>query len=224
MEDEYYALYDLGHIYDELSEPENALTFYDEALNLARAHRKRALEFTLISVIGDAYAQAGEEHKAFDYYEKALILARGNRDDEMWAVRRLGEFYVSQGQYPKALRCFDQVLPYFHTQHKPVFEALSLYRAGSAYHHLGQRQRALDALNQALSIWPFKNRTRRKILQEIGSVYQDSDDSPKALEYYDKSLTESLITNDLQGEALAFCGIAHAERALQKIDSATPLR
>jgi CHAT domain-containing protein/predicted negative regulator of RcsB-dependent stress response len=220
MEGEYYALCDLGHVYDELGEPQNALTYYDQALHLARAHRERGLEFTLLSVIGDAYAEAGDKHEAFKYYNKSLILARGDRDDEMWALRRLGEFYVVEGEYAKALRCFDQVLPYFHAQHKPVVEALSLYRAGIAYHNLGERQRALYALNQALSIWPFKNRTRRKILQEIGSVYQDSGDSPKALDYYDKSLTESRATNDLQGEALALCGIAHAERVLQSLDSA----
>lgn len=220
MEGEYYALCDLGHIYDELGEPQNALAYYDQALNLARAHRERGLEFTLLPVIGDAYAEAGDKHKAFEYYNKSLILARGDRDDEMWAVRRLGEFYIAQGEYAKALRCFDQVLPYFHAQHKPVVEALSLYRAGIGYRHLGQWQRALDALNQALSIWPFKNRTRRKILQEMGSVYRDSGHSQKALDYYDKSLTESRATNDLQGEALALCGIAHAERALQRVESA----
>jgi CHAT domain-containing protein/predicted negative regulator of RcsB-dependent stress response len=220
MEGEYYALCDLGHIYDELGEPQNTLVYYDQALNLARAHRERGLEFTLLSVIGDAYAEAGDKHKAVEYYNKSLILARGDRDDEMWAVRRLGEYYVAQGEYAKALRCFDRVLPYFHAQHKPVFEALSLYREGIAYHNLGQRQRALDALNQALSIWPFQNRTRRKILQEIGSVYRDSGDNQKALEYYDKSLTESRATNDLQGEALALCGIAHAERVMQKLDYA----
>ncbi|MBV8478326.1 MAG: tetratricopeptide repeat protein, partial [Acidobacteria bacterium] len=148
------------------------------------------------------------------------MLARVNRDDEMWVVRRLGEYYVAQGESRKALRCFDRVLPYFHAQHKPVFEALSLYRAGIAYHNLGQRQQALDALNQALSIWPFKNRTRRNILQEIGSVYQDSGNSQKALEYYNRSRTESRTMNDSQGEALTLSGIAHAERVMQKLDDA----
>ena len=156
MEDEYYALYDLGHIYEELGEPQNALTYYDEALNLARAHSERGLVFTLLSVIGDAYGQAGDKDKALEYHKRSLSLVRGDKDGQMWALRRLGEFYLAQGEYAKALRCFDQVLPYFHVQHKPVVEALSLYRAGIAYHHLGQRQRALDALNQALSIWPFK--------------------------------------------------------------------
>src|SRR5207248_9093807 len=107
MEDEYYALCDLGHIYDELGEAQNALAYYDQALNLARAHRERGLEFTLLSVIGDAYAEAGDKHKAVEYYNKSLILARGNQDDEMWAVRRLGEYYVAQGEYAKALKCFD---------------------------------------------------------------------------------------------------------------------
>ncbi len=131
------------------------------------------------------------------------------------ALGKLGAFYIGQREYDKALRFFDQTLPYHHAEHQPVLEAATLYWMGVAYHKQGKRPQALEALNQALSLWPFKNRMRREILREIGAVYQDSGDSPKALEYYEKSLTESRAAKDLQEEAVALCDIAHAERAMQ---------
>lgn len=217
---EYYALYDLGHTYEQLGESQTALAYYREALHLARSHHDQGLEFTLLSVLGDAYAEAGERDKAFACYRQSLILARGNQDDEMWALRRLGEFYVAQGEYAKALRCFDQVVPYFHGHHQPVVEALSLYHAGIAYHHLGNWQKALDVLKPAFSIWPFKNRTRRNIIQEIASVYENAGNSRKALEYYQQSFAESEAIKDLQGQAFALCGIARAERSMGQLASA----
>lgn len=219
-EKEYYALTDLGHTYEELGDAQTALAYYREALDLARSRHNHGLEFTLLSVIGDAYAAANDRAKAFACFKQSLGLARGNREDEMWALRRLGEFYVTQGEYAESLCCFDQVLPYFHAHHKPIVEALTLYHAGIAYHHLANWQKARDTLTRALSIWPFKNRTRRNIIQEIASVYQDAGNSGKALEYYQQSLAESGANKDVQGQAFALCGIATTERSMGQLASA----
>ncbi len=215
MDYEFTVLADLGHIDEELGEPQKALDYYDQALNLARSHGNRGSEVSMLSVVAGAYAGLGDNDKALAYYNKALALARGDRGLEVWTLGKLGAFYIGQREYDKALRFFDQTLPYHHAEHQPVLEAATLYWMGVAYHKQGKRPQALEALNQALSLWPFKNRMRREILREIGAVYQDSGDSPKALEYYEKSLTESRAAKDLQEEAVALCDIAHAERAMQ---------
>jgi CHAT domain-containing protein/Tfp pilus assembly protein PilF len=213
---EFTALADLGHLYEELGEPQKALGYYDQALNLARSHGKHDLEDSMLSVVAGAYAGMGDKDKALAYYNKALVLAKGDRGGEAWTLQKLGAFYVGQGEYERAQRCFNQILPYFYAEHNSVFEAATLYWMGVAYHKQGKQPQALEALNQALSIWPFKNRMRREILREIGSVYQDSGDSTKALEYYEQSLAESRAATDLQGEAFALCGMAHAERAMRQ--------
>jgi CHAT domain-containing protein len=213
MDYESGVLADLGHLHEELGEPQRALDYYDQALNLS--HGNRGSEVSMLSVVAGAYAGLGDKDKALEYYNKALALARGDRGLEVWTLGKLGAFYIGQREYDKALQFFDQTLPYHHAEHQPVLEAATLYWMGVAYHKQGKRPQALEALNQALSLWPFKNRMRREILREIGAVYQDSGDSPKALEYYEKSLTESRAAKDLQEEAFALCDIAHAERAMQ---------
>jgi CHAT domain-containing protein len=215
MDYEFGVLADLGHLYEELSEPQKALDYYDQALNLARSYHNRGSEVSMLSVVAGAYAGLGDKDKALAYYNKALALARGDRGLEVWTLGKLGAFYIGQREYDKGLQFFDQTLPYHHAEHQPVLEAATLYWMGVAYRKQGKRPQALEALNQALSLWPFKNRVRREILREIGAVYQDSGDSPKALEYYEKSLTESRAAKDLQEEAFALCGIAHTERAMQ---------
>jgi CHAT domain-containing protein/tetratricopeptide (TPR) repeat protein len=220
MDYEYTALADIGHIYEELGEPQKALDYYHRGLDLTRSHRNRGLEIPMLSVVAGAYARAGETGKALEYYNKALALAQGDRGAEIWTLGKLGAFYLEQSEYDKALNLFHQTLPYHRAEHQPVLEASTLYSIGVAYHRQGKLPQALEALNQALSLWPFKNRMRREILREIGAVNQDSGDSPKALEYYEKSLTESRAAKDLQEEALALCDLARSERAMQHTDEA----
>jgi len=216
MDYEFGVLADLGHLREEISDPQKALDYYDQALELARSHGEHGLEGRMYSVAAGAYARTGEKDKALEYYSKSLALAKGDRGDEAWLQMDLGTFYVGQGEYDKALGFFDQILPYFHAEHRPAFERATLYWMGVAYHKQRKWQQALGALNEALSIEKLPNPLRREILREIGSVYLDSGDGPKALEYYEKSLTESRSAKDLQGEALALCGVAHAERVMQQ--------
>jgi CHAT domain-containing protein len=217
---EYTALADLGHIYEELGEPQKALDYHFQALRLARSHQRRDLEIPMLSVVAGAYAEAGDTGKALEHYNQALALSQGDRGGETWTQSKLGNFYLGQGEYDKALQLFNQILPYFHSEHARVFEAGTLYGMGVAYHRQGQLQQALEVLNQALSIWPFKNRMRREILREIGSVYQDLGNGQKALEYYEKSLAESRAAKDLQEEALALCDMARSERAMRRATDA----
>jgi CHAT domain-containing protein/predicted negative regulator of RcsB-dependent stress response len=214
------ALGDLGHVYEELGEPQKALDYYEQALKLARSHGNRGLETSLLCVIAGAYAEAGDRDKALEKYKQALALDQGDQGGEAWDLQKLGAFYVEQGEYEKALRCLDQTLSYYRGRHRPMLEALTLYWMGAAYRKEGKWQQALEALNQALSTWPIKNRWRRVIAQEIGSVYLDSGESSKALEIFQKSLSESRAAKDAQREALAFCDIARAERALHQTPEA----
>jgi CHAT domain-containing protein len=206
-------LADLGHLREELGEPQKALEYYDKALALARLHASRGLEISLLSVVAGAYAESGDKDKALEYYDRALIVAKDDPGEEAFTREKRGAFYVGQGDCERGLRDLSRVLPYFQAQHYPVLEAATLYQIGVAYHKQGKRQEALEVLRQALSIWPFKNRGYRQLLREIGSVYQDSGDLPKALEYYKRSLSESRAAKDSQEEAFALCDIAHVERA-----------
>ncbi len=212
---EYTALGDIGLIYQELGEPQKALDYYHQALNLARAHHNRGLEIPMLSLLAGAYASNGDRNKALDYYNQAFALSRNDRDAEMWTLSKLGGFYLEQGEYDKALKLSQQLLPYFHTHHAPVFEVAALHGMGVIYHRQGKLSQALEALNRALAVVPFKNHLRQ-ILREIGSVYQDLGDSQKALEYYDKALAESRTVKDLQDEALTLCDMARSERAMRR--------
>lgn len=216
IDDEHGVLVDLGQVYQELGEPQKALDYYVQALDLARSNGNRGAEMETLSLVAGAYGEAGDKNSALEYYTKLLELAKDRWGDEASDLAKLGDFYVTQGEYKKALDCFEQILPYFHSEHLSQLEGATLYSMGVAYHKQGKWQKSLDALTRALSVWPLKNRKHRDILREIGSVYLDSGDSVKAFEYSEKTLNESRASKDLQREALALCDIARAERALLK--------
>jgi CHAT domain-containing protein/Tfp pilus assembly protein PilF len=213
---EFTALADIGHIYEELGEPSKALEYYDQAISLPRLHHNRDLDIPLLSVIAAAYAGAGDNDRALQYYNKALAMARGDQTYEVWTLSKLAGFYLRQEKYDKALPLFQQVLPSLHSGNAPVFEAAALHAIGVIYHRQGKLLQALEALNQALSIHPFKNRGRRETLREIGVVYHDLGETRKALEYYERSLTESRTARDLLEEAMILGDIARSERAVHQ--------
>ena len=62
----------------------------------------------------------------------------------------------------------------------------------------------------------FQQSHAAEILREIGAVYEDLGDRPKAFEYYEKSLTESRAAKDLLEEALTLCDSARSKRAIQE--------
>ncbi len=216
IEYEYGALADLGQLYEDLGEPQEALEYYRQGLALAHSHNNRDLEMPMLCVMAKAYAGTGDEERALEYYNKAWGLARGNRDDEIWVLSKLGPFYVERGEFEEALRCLDQTLPYARAEHHPMLEATELSSLATIYDKQGKWHQALEALNQAVSVWPFKDGMRRRFLRQIGSVRLDSGDSVKALEFYEKSLTENRAAKDLPLEALALCDVARAERALHQ--------
>ena len=63
----------------------------------------------LLSVLAGAYAEVGDTGKALEYSNEALALAQGDRDSETWAQSKLGNLYLGQGEYDKALQLFNQI-------------------------------------------------------------------------------------------------------------------
>jgi CHAT domain-containing protein len=81
------------------------------------------------------------------------------------------------------------------------------------YHKQGELEKALEALEQALPLWPYKVGIRSTILQEIASVHRDLGEIPKALEYDNQVLKESREGKHAEAEAFALCDIARDKRA-----------
>jgi CHAT domain-containing protein/Tfp pilus assembly protein PilF len=70
-------LNNLADAYDQLAEPQKALQFYQDALNLARG---RSNEWIVLNNIGDIYGALGDWERAFEFYKRSAEMS-GPSDD-----------------------------------------------------------------------------------------------------------------------------------------------
>ena len=111
-------------------------------------------------------------------------------------------------------------------------QALSLYSMGADYSDLGENQKALDYLTQALSLEravgerPLEAFT----LTFIGTVYSALGEKQKALEYYTQTLPIRRAVGDRSGEAaslgniaLIYAALGQNQKALEYDTQALPL-
>ncbi|MEQ8871308.1 MAG: tetratricopeptide repeat protein, partial [Roseovarius sp.] len=74
------TLNNIGSVYDDLGEKQQALEYYQQALPLSQAVGDRAREATTLNNIGLVYSDLGEKQQALEYFQQALPLRRAVGD------------------------------------------------------------------------------------------------------------------------------------------------
>ena len=221
---EYDTLWNLGTVYEELGEYQRALDLYDQALALARSEKNRTWEADMLQLAAGAHAAAGENDKAVEHLNLSLATWHelGNRWGEAFVQGKLASFYIGQHDYQKSLKVLNQLLPLYESEPRHhMGQASTLHRLGVVYNRLGMKEKALENLQRALGLWPFKkDREARSIEYEIGLVYENSGDHAEALRYYGQTLSEAQSGKDPLWEAFALAGLARSERALERFAEA----
>jgi CHAT domain-containing protein/Tfp pilus assembly protein PilF len=213
---QFELLWNIGDFYGAMGDYQREIDYLDQALRLAHATANRHQEANILQLIGATHQAAGENEKALTYFRNALAVAReaGLRRGELFIMNRLGNFYVSQGEYSKALGYFERNLAA--KRESPLSgpgQAVALTGIGVVYHRQSELKKALESLEQALPLWPYKVGIRSTILQELASVHRDLGEIPKALEYDNQVLEESRAGKHAEAEAFALCDIARDKRA-----------
>lgn len=189
-----------------LGKPQEALELLSQALQLRRAAGDRAGEATTLDKIGATYANLGEKQKALEFYNQALRLRQAVNDysGEALTLDNIGGVYATLGEQQKALDSFNQALLRWqaaknltaNTQITSrslvdlIGEALTLTHIGAVYSMLGEPQKGLDYLNQALLLnKTIGNRAgEAATLHLIGMSYSILGEDQKALHFLSQAL------------------------------------
>ncbi|MGA3332576.1 MAG: tetratricopeptide repeat protein [Terracidiphilus sp.] len=220
------------------------ITLQEQKLADARASNDKRAEAMELNSLANLYRDAGNLQKALDYCNQALTLEQstGFRPGEMMTKNAMGRIYTDLGQEQKALDLFNELLPYFQSGqnrrraafvHKEQMftmgEASTLSNMGRVYNNLGDRQKALDYLNQALPLWQESGNSagQASTLDSIGRAYSDMGDANQALDDFNRALPLWRVDGDQAGEALtlndmgpAYAGIGQKQKALETYNQA----
>jgi CHAT domain-containing protein/Tfp pilus assembly protein PilF len=207
------ALNNIGKLYNDAGDFQNALDYYLKSLPLFLPQSNQ--QGITLSNIGVSYMKLGEFEKSIEYLKQALVIlhAGTDRNAESYTLSNIGTAYKGAGNYDEALNYYAQARAIQQKTGNRAQEAETLDLTGVVYSTLGQPEKALEFHQQSLGIQRAAQNIRREAvsLTNIGYVYNLEAQPEKAVEQFDKALSIFKNIGDLNNAAAALEGRARAE-------------
>jgi CHAT domain-containing protein/Tfp pilus assembly protein PilF len=224
----------IGDVYQPLSEYQNALLVYRQALALDLQANDRDEQIEVLNQLSSVYVFLSENQLALETCTRALKLSQdtGNRRGEAAALNNLGEVKNWSGDLQKALEFYRRSLSIWQALNDRPGQAQSYLYLGYTYSDLGQVREAIDAYNRALSLWQAANERRGQALtlSALGRLYSRIGERQTALDFFSRGRQLSKQVGDSIEEARTCSGIAYVyydtgepARALEYYDRALSL-
>jgi len=186
------ALGNIGNIYHSLGKPDEALEYYQQALEINRKLGYEQGTAHNLNNIGTLYHELGKYDEALKYQEEALEISKKFKDEPAIAnsLTNIGIIYSDSGKPEEALKFFQEALE---INKKLKYEegiANVFNNIGLAHSNLKETDQALNDYQKALSI-------NKKIgykegiatnLGNIGLIYLTLGKSGEARKYYQEAL------------------------------------
>ena len=193
----------------ELYANEEAIAYYQRALELAESEEELA---TIYEGLGDVYALLGKHQKAIESYTSVLDSAGAGLDKRRLAEihRKIGRVYERNGGRDLALehlRTGRQILE----SDGPSLEMVRL-DSGMAFLNIrrGQYEEAIELCQRSLDMLEKlpenadSRQERARIYNNLGSIYLNWSDYPRATEHFEKSLAIRIENGDTHGTAVLY--------------------
>lgn len=225
----------LVDLYRKIGEPQKALPYSQEALEIARKLGDRPYEAYALNTIGSSYLELSQIHEALNYIQEAREKYRqlGDQKGESAALNNTASIYIALRQPEKALQFLQDA---FDMANKVGYEdLLCTAKIGIAriyFANLGDYQKGLSLLEEAMETaqsFGYKDMISQ-ILEDYGVIYIKQGHLQKALEFLLKSVEYSRQLKNKDAEAHTLWGIGTVymkmgenQRALSQLQNAREL-
>jgi CHAT domain-containing protein/tetratricopeptide (TPR) repeat protein len=197
-----------------ISQFQEALRSWEQALEIYREIGDRRGEGTALGNLGFAYQSLGDYRQAIDLHEQHLAIARevGDREGEGRALGNLGFAYQSLGDYRQAIDLHEQALSILREIGDRRGEGTALGNLGSAYQSLGDYRQAIDLHEQHLAIAREvgDREGEGRALGNLGFAYQSLGDYRQAIDLHEQHLAIAREVGDREGEGRALGNLGFA--------------
>ncbi len=165
-------LNNIGQIYLGLGKYDQALTLYQQALNIYKENKYPLGIAVALNNIAQVYKNQGKYAQAIDLNQQALVNYRevGDRTGEGVTISNLGQIYQKQTQYPQAFDFYQRALAMHREVSDKVSEASTLKYTGDVLSLQNQPQLAIAFYKQSVNL----TETIRQSLQAVPTDLQQS--------------------------------------------------
>lgn len=224
LEEVAVTLRNIGEAYLLLARNDQALEFYNQALQLSQLTGDRQLEIESLNSIGFIQNEKGAPNIARDYCNRALSLSQdvNYSEGEARALNNLGLTHYNSGDMRQALTLFKQALAIWPTANDRAGQAETLLHVGYAYDDLGETRRAMGYFNQSLSLARKTKDYRTQILSlaVLGLAYTWSGEKNRAFDSFKEAIEIAQLIGDRFSHAVSLNGIAYYYDDLGKDEAA----
>jgi tetratricopeptide (TPR) repeat protein len=143
-----------GQFYSSMSEYQIALTYYNQALEIARSLNDRREIATAHGNLGSLYQSTGDYQNALNSYQQSLELKRaiGDRLGVAAMLSDIGAVLEKMGDVQKSLEHHTEALLSQRAAGNRSGEARTLYNIATVYEHAGDKDRAVEYYMQTLKL------------------------------------------------------------------------
>jgi tetratricopeptide (TPR) repeat protein len=186
------ALGNLGNIYHNLGKPDEALEYYQQALEINQKLGYEQGAAHNLNNIGTLYNGLGKHDEALKCQEEALEISKKFKDEQAIAnsLTNIGIIYTDSGKPEEALKLFQEALE---------IDKKNKYQEGIAnvFNNIGLAHSNLKETDQALNDYQKALIINKKIgykegvatnLGNIGLIYITLGKPEEALKYYQEAL------------------------------------
>jgi serine phosphatase RsbU (regulator of sigma subunit) len=187
------ALNNIGLVYDDKADYNNALTYYLQSLKLVEGTGES--KFQLASTLNNIaliYKTQGKYDEALSFHNRSLKIKReiGNKRGEGSSLHNIGLVYKLKGDYDKSLEFYHQALELRRSINDESGAGLTLNNIGSVYDSKGEYDKALRYFEEALVI---REKSQDKYglaitLFSMGSAYCERKEYKKGNDFMERAM------------------------------------
>jgi serine phosphatase RsbU (regulator of sigma subunit) len=166
--------------------------------------------------LGLSYYRKGIIDKALKYYLTALDVAKSIKSNLLPDIlNEIGVLYKSQGNYQKAIECFQQNLEYFENKKDTGMIGYTLNNMANVYYMYGIYSKSIEYYERSIEIFRKLNKQNYVgyLLINLGISYKKLKENSKALESFRESqeIFKKLKLNTGLAQANGEIGTFYAE-------------
>ncbi|MBD2296232.1 tetratricopeptide repeat protein [Anabaena sphaerica FACHB-251] len=221
------TLKSIGINYANLGEIKQGINYFNQALEISRQLKDLSGQAKTLGILGIFYGYVGQPELSINALNQALEIQRTNQKklsgtelelnllEQSTILSTVGATYKIFNDNPKALNAFEEarslIKKITNSNLQPEsFEAKVLYNLSNIYEETGQKQKALELLNQALELQRrIKSPDEAGTLVNIADVYKSMGEYQQALDLTNQALTIQRQIQNLPEEAKTLIYIAN---------------
>jgi tetratricopeptide (TPR) repeat protein len=212
----------IGIVFSEQSSYAKALQYYLKALKCYEDLKDESRIAVVYNNIGVVYKATNDNFKALDYFIKSHEIQEKTDGTSLgFTATNIGNLYLKQRNYAKALQYYTQAAAVFKSNHNPRGEGELYNNLGLYYQQIGNAPKALESWDKALQVFGIENKFGvSDTYYHLGNFYVQQKKFPAAIENVEKALKIAKELQVLEMQMLAEHSLSTIYQKLQQPQNA----